>query len=366
MNPVHLAVIPDGGHSLQNIETVDNIGTGAARYSVLHAAHEVADLSVTLPNGNLLDPQRDLPHDVNEASLFTYIPYDVSDNNVQTPIEAVCRTPCMDSLPMGSDRELQGQREFSRSESPGSGPRAANRHKTRRSSVQGFQQHKPSISKKKHRPKQTALPSHFEKAFDDDLTQNSRATSDKNKDALLQIYSGLCSPASVISLLHTLQTLRKRDFATLPFPSEKLSKHDRYQAIEGAENTINSLVLLKRLHILRLWEEHQPEAVLHPGWVSFEGPRDLNPSKPKRPGNPRNLEESEAARSLAQAISSGSPSGVLDSETLLPRAKMLRRLGKRLTQLKEQFGDGILALMSCSDTDSVTQPSLLCSDSMYV
>ncbi|KID97357.1 hypothetical protein MAJ_06732, partial [Metarhizium majus ARSEF 297] len=183
-------------------------------------------------------------------------------------------------------------------------------------------------------------------------------------EIFLRFWVGLCSPTSLIELQDTIQRFRcDNSFSLLP-PEKNLSFKDRIDAIDRAEQNIACWVLLRRLHILQLCKDEQVSAVNNNSWVIFNGTQDLDPNKVKRAGNPRNKRESDATKELLQHMLPELDEGSPEYPKLYPRVKRLRKLGKRLEMLELRFGQGLLALIPCSELVSVSLGTSAISDAM--
>lgn len=190
--------------------------------------------------------------------------------------------------------------------------------------------------------------------------------SSQHREIFLKVWVGLCNPASVIELRDTIRILRDDNSLSIPSPQKSLSTKERLRVIETTEQKIASWTLLRRLHVLRLWQDEQALGSKDPCWVSFDGVRDLDTDRTKKPGNPRNAAEARATALFMERMGSNLDRASPDYQRLFTRVKRLRKLGRRLDMLSVQFGQGILALMPCSELHLSTRLNSAISDSMYV
>lgn len=174
----------------------------------------------------------------------------------------------------------------------------------------------------------------------------------KDMETFLQISVGICSPEAVVALREAVRRSRAEQGAELPSPSKNLSAKERMSVIENVEQKLTHLTLFKRCHILRLCDEHCGATAHRNGWVMLDMQQTFRSKRPKRAGNPLNLEESRATKELLMEMYPHLDGKSLDYKRKYNMVRKIRRLGQRLYILRERFGKGILGLIQCSELDS--------------
>lgn len=178
----------------------------------------------------------------------------------------------------------------------------------------------------------------------------------RNRDSLLPMYVSICSPEAVAALRETVLTFR-HDLNSHPaLPSDTLSLKQRYNVIESVCHQMTYLTVLKRCHILKLWEDCKENAAYHEGWVVVDAPQSSNA------GNPRFLASKRATHKLLSQVYPEMTDQAPGYKRKCEEMKKLLKLGERLHILTETFGEGVLGLMQCSELNAFGNIN----DSMFV
>ena len=181
-------------------------------------------------------------------------------------------------------------------------------------------------------------------------------------DTFLKIWVGTCSAESVSALRRVIQKLREKGGCAWPSPQENLSAKSRLYVIEKAEQGIAELTLLRRCHVVRLWEDHGFNIPETRAWIACQ-PHDGVSKDTKKPGNPQNIKESLVTQSLLEQMFPTLEKDGPNYTRAYLKVKRLRKLGHRLSMLKELFGQGILGLLPFSEFE-MRPPLSSVSDSM--
>ena len=102
----------------------------------------------------------------------------------------------------------------------------------------------------------TKFPALGETCLSQSAKNGLTALAKRHCDTFLKIWVGICSTGSVVALRHIILTLRNNGSSPLPSPQANLSAKTRYDVIEKTEKNIAQLGLLRRCHVLKLWEDH--------------------------------------------------------------------------------------------------------------
>merc|ERR1712000_307349 len=164
-------------------------------------------------------------------------------------------------------------------------------------------------------------------------------------DVPLKLIFGVGSPNSFVALRAVLSTLRDGENSSVPIPGMPLTASGRFAAIEAADQQRTSLMLLRRLHVLKLWEEH---CACVSDWLVQESPQHV---LSRRPGNPQNLAKNASSRALLKLIYPALPSDSTEYRQVFEKIKKVQKLGRRLNRLKDMFGFGIMGFIQTSDND---------------
>lgn len=158
----------------------------------------------------------------------------------------------------------------------------------------------------------------------------------------LLLYMG--SSQSVAALQAAIQSWRTQANIESWQLSRSLSKPETFKIIEGINRDIVCLNLIRRYHVLHLFEEcggcETPSSV---GYVQFSNTISRNL------GNPRNNAEAEVAKAMMNEIFPHLQPGTQEYTEKATAVKSLRQLGRRFHILTTHFGRGILALLPYHD-----------------
>jgi hypothetical protein len=184
-------------------------------------------------------------------------------------------------------------------------------------------------------------------------------------DTLGKLSNGLCSAPCVVALQQVLVALRSQEDPRLQPPVVPLSPEQRLMVIDKFEDYIASFTILKRCHVVKLWEEYCAEAfqAQEHGLVFLN---TSSPSKNRRPGNPLHINKSLATNALMSRLYPNLSQESTDCNRKYERAKRFIKLGQRLSILKQRFGPGILGLLQSDSSIPGTQTHCEVSDHMYV
>ena len=171
----------------------------------------------------------------------------------------------------------------------------------------------------------------------------------KHQDLFLKLWFSICSANSVVALQDAIKALRDDIQVEFMSPTDDLTAKARFELIEMVEDKAASLTLLRRCHILKLWEENQTLGGGNDNWNVFDGSRACSNAATKRPGNPRNIQNSQATHTLMSRMFPGMQRGTASYEEKYRKMKRLRKLGERLNGFCARFGLGILGLLPFSE-----------------
>lgn len=184
-------------------------------------------------------------------------------------------------------------------------------------------------------------------------------------NTLGKLFQGLCSAPCVVALQQTLAALRSQEDPRLQPPIVQLSPEQRLLVIDKFESHIMSFTILKRCHVVKLWEEYCAEAfqAQDHGLVFLSA---SSPSRNRKPGNPLHISKSLATNALMGRLYPSLSQESTDYNRKYDRVKRIIKLGQRLVILKQRFGLGILGLIQSDGSKSGTQTHYEVSDHMYV
>jgi hypothetical protein len=154
----------------------------------------------------------------------------------------------------------------------------------------------------------------------------------------------IASPSSIIILQDIIRNCR---FQTGPASwelTEQPSPFERYRLIESMDQNIAYLHLLKRYHILQLFEECGGANTRSSVGIVLTTPHDFENSQ-KRLGNPEKNANADLTRNMLKAIFPDLQPDTIEYRTRYKTMTRLRKLGRRLHFLSSKFGKGIIGLM---------------------
>ena len=196
-----------------------------------------------------------------------------------------------------------------------------------------------------------------------DILNDTMAIAKETGSVLFRLLLVTCSASSINALRATLISIRGADVSLQP-PAADLSALERFSAIEASDNQITSLTMLKRCHILKLWEHYSAHyAPSHDGWVSVHAGLE---NTPKRPGNPQNYDKSLATSAVMECVFPWLTKLSDGYTSKYNKIKKLLSLGQKLSMLTQRFGQGILGLVQCYEHDAPTKSFLNLSDQRSV
>ncbi|KAJ9302274.1 hypothetical protein DTO271G3_1140 [Paecilomyces variotii] len=153
----------------------------------------------------------------------------------------------------------------------------------------------------------------------------------------------IASSDSIATIRDILQAYRKMPDHRPWHINDMLSKEARFNIIEELTHSISVFSVLRRYHILYLYEQcGGPSTVPNENIIVDAGSR-LKGRRQR--GNPRYMAEAQIIDAMMKEIF---PQIGIDSReysTKRVKVKSIRREGKRLYLLKNNFGDGILGLL---------------------
>ncbi|PNP37192.1 hypothetical protein TGAMA5MH_10909 [Trichoderma gamsii] len=121
--------------------------------------------------------------------------------------------------------------------------------------------------------------------------------------------------------------------------------------------------MLRRCHIWKLWKEHCSSTIISTT-VSHEWVLESRPGLEQNgPGNPRIMRRSIATSALMDKIFPELNKNSSEFKHKYDQVKRLEKLGRRLSMMAETFGEGILGLLQCSESDAAF---LKISDPMFL
>lgn len=183
---------------------------------------------------------------------------------------------------------------------------------------------------------------------------------------LLRMQIGICSSEAVATLRDIVITLRDSRRSHLPSPFRQYSAAQRFSIIENLMSRVEHLTLLKRCHVLKLWEDVCAPSFDESRWISIDMALVNRTDRVKRAGNPHNYASSECTKKLLSEIFPAVTAGSPNYTNIYQKVKRLEKLGRRLHLLKVPFGEGILGLIQCTDSATHISSQFNITDQMYV
>jgi len=180
------------------------------------------------------------------------------------------------------------------------------------------------------------------------ILDDTMAISKERGNSLFRLLLGLCSASSIVALRAALIAIRGVDISLQP-PEADLSVLGRLSAIDASENQITSLTMIKRCHVLKLWEHSCAHRASYDGWVSMNAGLE---NTPKKPGNPQNHEKSLATTAVMNCVFPELTKLSDGYTSKYNKIKRLLSLGQKLSMLTQKFGQGILGLVQCYEHDA--------------
>lgn len=166
----------------------------------------------------------------------------------------------------------------------------------------------------------------------------------ENAQKLLLCIGSSQSVANLQAAIHSWRTQADIESWQL---TRSPSNSATFNIIESINQDIVCLNLLRRYHILRLFEECKGcETPSSSGYVQFLG--GIN-SASRKSGNPRNNAEAEVTAAMMKETFPHLQSGTREYTQKESSVKSLRQLGKRFHILTTHFGRGILAFIPYHD-----------------
>lgn len=197
------------------------------------------------------------------------------------------------------------------------------------------------IAEEEERCSELGLPGPRQTFMDEGTVKILSDLAGKNGDIPAKIAVGVCSASATLALRGAIGTLRDEPSSHSRSPLHKSTAPERFAAIEMADEQISSLTLLKRCHVLKLWEDYcKPGSASR--FIMYEG---LRKETCKGVGNPRNIEKSKTTRTLLSHICPGLEEESSNYARMHEKAKTLEKLGRRLYTLSCRYGIGILGLL---------------------
>lgn len=135
-------------------------------------------------------------------------------------------------------------------------------------------------------------------------------------------------------------------------PLHGLSASERFRAIEREECYIAESTMLRRCHIWKLWKEHCSSTIISTN-ASHEWVLESRPGLEQNgPGNPRIMRRSIATSALMDKIFPELNKNSSEFKHKYNQVKRLEKFGRRLSMMTETFGEGVLGLLQCSESDA--------------
>lgn len=167
---------------------------------------------------------------------------------------------------------------------------------------------------------------------------------EKERAAFEKIEVHIASPLSVTILQDIIRNCRAQTGPASWKFTQQLSPFERYRVIESMDQNIAYLHLLKRYHILQLFEECGGANTRSSVGIVLTTPQDFeNPQK--RLGNPEKNAKADLTRSMLKTIFPDLQQDTSEYKAKYKVMTRLRKLGGRLYILSKEFGRGIIGLM---------------------
>jgi hypothetical protein len=196
------------------------------------------------------------------------------------------------------------------------------------------------------------------------IVESGKETKCRELAALGIICVGIASPESLATLQLLLRYYRAGEKFDVPAPARALSIKDRFSVIECVGREVIYMNLLRRCHILKLYEDNHE---VHPGVANgflLITQQTFAVQSRQSAGNPNNIAESRITKRILEQTY---PDLIQDSPEYNTKHRIVndvRRLGKRLHMLRTRFGDGILGLLQCAGYGLGIESSLDITDAM--
>lgn len=160
-----------------------------------------------------------------------------------------------------------------------------------------------------------------------------------------KMYYRLGSCESVVSAKNILRSYRDDQMRWLYDRSAIGNNAQRLEVIDRLDSRVAFLGLLRRCHILELYEQNSRSTRKTTEGFVMSTSSSSSGSKRKF-GNPNNCAESDVTREMLQEMYPGMDQDDNEYRAQYRRVSTLRRLGRRLSLLKETFGLGVFLLLA--------------------
>jgi len=200
------------------------------------------------------------------------------------------------------------------------------------------------LEKERLRCEKQDISGPLETCFSPEIRQElSEPETDTYSNALQTICVAIASPESLVTLQHLLRYHRAGESPKALAPAIAQSTKDRVSVIGAIDKEVAYMCLLRRCHILKLYEENCPG--FSQGFI-LSTQQTIAQSR-RGAGNPKNIANSNITKVIMKHSFPDLEAKGKEYERNYRRINSLRRLGQRLWMLKERFGHGILGLMQC-------------------
>jgi hypothetical protein len=200
------------------------------------------------------------------------------------------------------------------------------------------------LSHEQNRCNQAGLPGPTETFFTAEVQQAIQNLKKSDTNYLETIAFGIASPESVVGLQKMLQNCRLGHSTGPERHKDSLTIADHYMAVENLDKMIAHHLLLRRYHVLKLFEKSGGADTASSTGMVFYTNETLTGSD-RRLGNPRNLDEAAVTIRMMRGIFPWIKEGTEKSHPKYTAISKLRKLGHRLHLLVSRFGEGILGLI---------------------
>jgi hypothetical protein len=216
------------------------------------------------------------------------------------------------------------------------------------------------LEKERLRCEERSTPGPFETFFKPEIQQELLSSgNDAYSNALQTICVTIASPESLVTLQHLLRCYRAGERSHTPGPAQLLSIKERVSVIGAIDQEVAYMCLLRRCHILELYEGNLPES--SDGFV-LSTQHTVAAQGPRTSGNPRQIAERNIRKTIMEQICPDMNPASREYRQNDDRIKMWRKLGQRLYMMKMRFGYGILGLLQY---DWGIESALNITDKMY-
>ncbi|KAI9367231.1 hypothetical protein BJX61DRAFT_529501 [Aspergillus egyptiacus] len=181
--------------------------------------------------------------------------------------------------------------------------------------------------------------------FTEQIETELRALGKKHANTSILIHILVASPYAFASLCELVSSFQAADDFRLWQVESTVTAQARFNIIRNLDSKIAAYVILRRYHILQLFEDSVPansRALTNTNFVNA-GLNDFQQTR--RPGNPERIAKSEVTYEMIRAICPGIDPSSPEYRSTHRAISRLQMLGRRYHNLTSRFGKGILSLL---------------------